>query len=400
MLALPARHEFEMKIAVISHKVCWRSDSSPTGYATDGGFPFQMRAIAELFDEMRLMVPVESGARPKGEVAISGHQISVVPLEVPRGRELRRKLLLPIWLVRNLALIIGEVRRADAVHTPIPGDVGTIGMLVAMALKKPLLVRYCGNWYVRRTAAEYFWRWLLERIAGDRTVVLATGGADNPPSSNNSHVRWIFSTSLKQSELEECGSGRGGIHQSGPRLIIAARQERSKGTGLVIESLSLLETHYPAISLDVVGDGAALEEFRALANQCHVGHRVRFHGKLDHSGVIGLLKAADIFCFPTTSSEGFPKAVIEALACGLPVVSTRVSVLGKLIGEGGGVLLESATAVELARGIRWCLADAERYEVLSSTAVQTAAQYSLERWRDTIGSLLTPSWGPLRSLNV
>jgi glycosyltransferase involved in cell wall biosynthesis len=389
-----------MRLAVVSHKVCWPSDSSPTGYATDGGFPFQMRAISELFDEMRLLVPVEGISRPKGEVTLSGDRISIVPLDVPRGRDLRRKLLLPVWLLRNLRRIIREIRRADAVHTPIPGDVGSIGMLVAMALRKPLFIRHCGNWYVRRTAAEYFWRWLLERTAGDRTVVLATGGADDPPSNYNPQVRWIFSTSLRQSELEECASGREGIHQSGPRLIIAARQEREKGTGLIIESLSLLETHYPDISLDVVGDGAALEEFRALANQCHVAHRVRFHGKLNHSSVIALLKTADVFCFPTTSSEGFPKAVIEALACGLPVVSTRVSVLGKLIGEGGGVLLESATAAEVARGIRWCLADAERYEVLSSTAVQTAARYSLERWRDTIGSLLTPSWGPLSSLNV
>ena len=113
-----------------------------------------------------------------------------------------------------------------------------------------------------------------------------------------------------------------------------------------------------------------------------------------------LLKRADLFCFPTTSSEGFPKAVLEALACGLPVVSTRVSVLGELVGAGGGTLLDDATPTEVARGIRWCLADVERYEALSSAAVRTAAQYSLERWRDTIASFLTPGWGPLSSLNA
>lgn len=359
-----------------------------------------MRAISELFDQTRLIVPVDKTSRPDGEVALSGHKLSILPLEVPRGRDLRRKLLLPIWLVRNLPIIIREVRGADAVHTPIPGDVGTIGLLIAMLLRKPLFVRHCGNWFVRRTVAEYFWRWLLERRAANQTVVLATGGAENPPSTRNPRVRWIFSTSLRESELRECASVRSAFQRNGPRLIISARQERAKGTGTLIESLPLLEIDYPEISLDVVGDGAGLEEFRTIAEQCQVAHRVRFHGKVNHAGVIALLKEADLFCFPTTSSEGFPKAVVEALACGLPVVSTRVSVLGKLVGEGAGFLIDSATPTEVARGVRWCLADVTRYEALSTAAIRTASDYSLERWRDTIESFLTPRWGPLSSLHA
>ncbi|MGH7603727.1 MAG: glycosyltransferase [Gemmatimonadaceae bacterium] len=213
-------------------------------------------------------------------------------------------------------------------------------------------------------------------------------------------MRWIFSTSLREAELTECATVRTGFYGTGPKLIIAARQEWEKGTAAVIESLSLLEVHYPTISLDVVGDGDALSEFKNIAAQSGVANRVRFHGKVDHAAVMALLKNADLFCFPTTSSEGFPKVVVEALACGLPVVSTPVSVLGQLIGAGGGTLLENASPVEVARGIRWCLADTRRYEALSSAAVATAAQYSLERWRDTIAAVLTSGWGPLSSLNA
>lgn len=389
-----------MRLAVLSHKVCWPSENSPSGYATDGGFPIQMHAMSELFDETRLLVPVEQRKHASGELPLSGRRLSVVPLVTPKGRNLSRKLLLPLWLVKSLSTVIGEIWRADAVHTPIPGDIGTIGLLVALILRKPLLIRHCGNWFVRRTAAEYFWRWILELTAGDRTVVLATGGATTPPSAKNLSVRWIFSTSLRERELKECAAPRTGFPESGPRLIIAARQERAKGTGAVIESLPLLEERYPNISLDVVGDGDALPEFRMTAKNCGVAHRVRFHGKLDHAGVMSLLRDADIFCFPTVSSEGFPKAVLEALACGLPVVTTRVSVLGELIGAGGGMLLDDATPVEVANGIRWCLADERRYQMLSSAAIHTASEYSLEKWRDTIGSLLIPRWGPLSSAHA
>ncbi len=389
-----------MRLAVVSHKVCWPSAGAAAGFATDGGFPFQMKAIAELFDETRLVVPVDSHRRPAGESPLSGRNLSVVPLERPKGHDLGRKLGLPLWLFKNFSSIYREVRAADAVHTPIPGDIGTIGLLVAMLLGKPLFIRYCGNWAFRRTAAEYFWRWLMERAAGSHTVVLATGGGAEPPSRRNANIRWIFSTSLRESELRRFGAVRHRPSPDGPCLIIAARQERAKGTGAVIEALTMLGNEYPGISLDVVGDGEALPEFRLLAESLGVAHRVRFHGKLDHSGVMQLLGKADLFCFPTTSSEGFPKAVLEALACGLPVITTRVSVLGDLIGAGGGVLLDAATASEVARGVRSCLSDQQRYREISAAAVRTAADYSLERWRDTIASFLTPGWGPLRSLHA
>jgi hypothetical protein len=60
-----------MKLAVFSHKGCWPCAASPTGYATDGGFPFQMAAIAELFDETVLPVVWEATERvklPCGEI--------------------------------------------------------------------------------------------------------------------------------------------------------------------------------------------------------------------------------------------------------------------------------------------------------------------------------------------
>jgi glycosyltransferase involved in cell wall biosynthesis len=356
-----------------------------------------MKAISELFDETRLVVPVASVRRAAGEVALSGHNLSVVPVEVPAGQDLRRKLGLPRWLLRNLATIIREIRNADAVHTPIPGDLGTIGMLVAMALRKPLFIRYCGNWLVRKTLAERLWGWLLQRKAGARTVVLATGGGPTPPSSRNSSLRWIFASSLTQSELRRYATVRHAPSPHGPKLVIACRQERKKGTGEVIESLRLLEKTYPNISFDVIGEGVHLSEFRETAERCNVAPRVRFHGKVNHAGVMELLSGSDLFCFPTRASEGFPKAVLEALACGLPVVSTRVSVLGDLLSAGGGVLLDDISPEAIAAGIDWCLGDDARYRQLSADAIRIAAAYSLEVWRDTIGAHLTAGWGSLRA---
>jgi glycosyltransferase involved in cell wall biosynthesis len=382
-----------MKLVVFSSKRCWPSQESESGYATDGGFPFQMRALSELFQSTRVVVPCAEGGSRVGESPLTGTNLSIVPLTVPRGSDLRRKLGFPFWLMRNAPVLIREFYRADAIHSPIPGDVGTIGMLLAFLFRKPLFVRHCGNWFVQRTTAEYFWKWFMEKFAGGRKVMLATGGGFEPPSSRNRAIRWIFATTLTEHELEIYQTGRGELAKQSVRLIIACRQEREKGTGIVIESLPLIIKDFPGATLDVVGDGRDLVEFKQKAEELGLGDRINFHGKVDHTRLMNLLRRADLFCYPTRASEGFPKVVHEALACGLPVVTTRVSVLPQVIGNGCGVLIEKAAPAEVAEAVHYCLEDANRYRAMSDEALETAQQYSLEQWRDTIGDMLRTAWG-------
>ena len=385
-----------MKLVVVSHKPCWPSSNSPSGFATDGGFPYQMRALSELFDETRIVVPCSAPSNRPGEKALVGDKLKVTSLTTPAGEGIWRKFGVSIWIMINGPVLLREIWRCDVVHTPIPGDIGTIGMLLAFVLRKPLVVRHCGNWLVQRTVAERFWKWFMERFAGGRNVMLATGGAAGPPSSINSKIRWIFSTSLTKRELEEYSRTRVQAGERSPRLITVCRQEKGKGTDVVIKSLPLIIKNFPGVSLDVVGDGGALQGFKEQALLLGLSERVTFHGNVDHDEVIKLLHQADLFCFPS-ASEGFPKTVLEALACGLPVVTTHVSVLPKLLNSGCGYLIDEATPSAFAHAVFACLSNIENYRAMSAQATLTARQYSLEEWRDTIGELLRTICGPLRS---
>jgi glycosyltransferase involved in cell wall biosynthesis len=203
---------------------------------------------------------------------------------------------------------------------------------------------------------------------------------------------------LKEQDFKACFSRRAAPDPERIRLIIACRQDRERGTGRVIESLPLILKDFPQAALDVVGDGDALTEFKGLAATLGVSERITFHGKVDHPTVMRLFRQADLFCYPTAASEGFPKVVLEALACGLPVVTTRVSVLPELISNGCGLLLEDSRPEMLAQAVRAILADADDYRAMSARAAAIAQQYSLEHWGATIGQMLRVAWGrPLRS---
>ncbi len=328
---------------------------------------------------------------------LTGHRLAVAAVSEPGGTGVGRKLGLAIWLIVNSRVLIREILRADAVHVPIPGDIGTLGMLLAFLLRKPLFVRHCGNWFIQKTAAEQFWKWFMERFAGGKNVMLVTGGATEPPSPRNPNLHWIFSTSLTRHELETCFTRRLPLSSERRRLIIVCRQDREKGAGIVIKSLPVILKYFPNITLDVVGDGGALDEFKALANELQVEQQITFHGKVNHAKVLGLLQQADLFCYPTKASEGFPKVVLEALACGLPVITTRVSVLPQLIRNGSGVLLEEATPEALSEAVINCLNGTNDYAMMSTAAVKTAQSYSLEGWREAIGERLNKAWGKLQT---
>src|ERR1035441_2148237 len=129
------------------------------------------------------------------------------------------------------------------------------------------------------------------------------------------------------------------------------------------------------------------------AAELGIGEKVVFHGKVNHTEVIRLLQSAHVFCFPT-QSEGFPKVVLEALACGLPVIATPVSVLPTLLSSGCGILIQPHPAA-IAKAVCDLASSPERFKLMSAKARETAREYTLERWSDRIGGYLSASWGPL-----
>jgi len=385
-----------VNLVVISHKPCWMSTNSISGYVTDGGFPLQMAILSELFDQTTLLLPVQKSTPDAGMLPLTGSNLRVRPLgQLPNSQRERRLYTIP-WLALNSFKILNEIMAADAVHIPIPGDIGTIGMLLAQLLQKPLFVRHCGNWDRRLTLAERFWRWYMERYAGGKRVFMATGESPVPPSQKNPNIQWIFSTSLSEKDIETFGAILPKQLSNPVRLITVGRQESGKNTGKIIRSIPLILNKGIDIHLDVVGTGTQLVKLQELAIQLKIENRVKFHGRVDHHSVFKLLQNADIFCFPT-DSEGFPKAVVEALACGLPVIATPVSVLPNLIGDSAGIILRDKSEDAIAKAVIQLCSDRANYSRLSLQAKLIARNYSLERWSNVISMRLSAQWGDLKS---
>ena len=119
-----------------------------------------------------------------------------------------------------------------------------------------------------------------------------------------------------------------------PRIACVARLLPYKGHSVLLRAVAGAPPPLAGAELELVGDGPLRAALEAEAAQ--LGLRVRFHGSVPEPAVADVLDRADVFALPSIIApdgdmEGIPNALIEAMAAGLPAVSTRQSGVPELI---------------------------------------------------------------------
>jgi glycosyltransferase involved in cell wall biosynthesis len=145
------------------------------------------------------------------------------------------------------------------------------------------------------------------------------------------------------------------------------------------------------------GDGT-YQAARAVARELGVEDRIEFPGGVTKATVPGWLDRFDIF-LNTTNVDNTPVSVMEAMACGLCVVSTNVGGLPYLLADGEDALLaEPGDAVSLARAVSRVLAEKGLSGRLSRNARKKVEQFdwsiTIPQWETLLRSLEYPADGP------
>lgn len=167
-------------------------------------------------------------------------------------------------------------------------------------------------------------------------------------------------------EKREQTRRRLGLTADQPVLATVSRLEYEKGVQFAIRALADLNDD---VVLLVAGAGVYRMALDALVEQLGLTHRVRFLGFVYAEDLPDVLNAADIFLAPTLREEGLPISVIEALACGLPVIAAAAGGVPTAIEEDqNGYLIPMGDVGALAERIRRLLAHPELRQQMSATA--------------------------------
>ena len=168
------------------------------------------------------------------------------------------------------------------------------------------------------------------------------------------------------------------INSNDPILLAVGRLVEKKSPINTLRAFSVVAQQHKKALLQVVGDGPLRERCVQFVQEHGLQDRVRFMGPLDHDQVAMHMKKARIFVqhsvrAPNGDCEGTPVAIIEALACGLPVVSTKHAGIPDVVQHGqSGWLVDEGDFESMARHILDLLNNNDRCATMGAHGRQNA----------------------------
>ena len=148
-----------------------------------------------------------------------------------------------------------------------------------------------------------------------------------------------------------------GISAEEKIIISVARLDPVKGVDYLIKATALVGGGIPDLRLIVIGDGEQRKQLEELINRLYLDSKVHLLGFLSHQQISEYLNMSDVFVLPSRH-EGLGIALIEAMACGVPVIGSRVDGIPDVIDDGkNGILVPPGDVNELAEAIERLLRD-------------------------------------------
>lgn len=173
-----------------------------------------------------------------------------------------------------------------------------------------------------------------------------------------------------------------------PHLLCVGRLVPAKGQRVLIEACRQLRDRGRRFRLTVAGDGPDRGALEKSVARLGLDACVRFTGALNEAQVLALYHQADLFVLPSFA-EGIPVVLMEAMAAGVPCITTRITGIPELIGsEQDGVLVTPSDAGELRMAIERLLDDAElRMTIARQARARVVAAFDLRASIDRLGRI-------------
>ncbi|MBN2225026.1 MAG: glycosyltransferase family 4 protein [Deltaproteobacteria bacterium] len=285
--------------------------------------------------------PVKASGLFRKLSSYAGKKIALAALSTARiiGRER------PNIIHAHFATAPAAVARAVSILTGIPyGFSAHAYDLFKEPIDREFLAQKCADAAFVRCISEYNRRYLIETTGADETKFhVIHCGVDTR--------RFVFD------RLKPKG------HPRKKTIVTVGNLVQQKGIRYLLEALSDPSLDQKGYRTVIIGDGPLKAELMRQA--VSLGVNADFLGAVDNRKVVQFYREADLFVLPSVTcsdghKDGIPVVLMEAMACGVPVISTRLSGIPELVEDGkNGILVPEKDARALSGAIGRLLADAD-----------------------------------------
>ncbi|OQA06325.1 MAG: Alpha-D-kanosaminyltransferase [bacterium ADurb.Bin374] len=360
-----------------------RFDRTPDGaFWTDSAFPYAFwNRYREEFPEVRVLARVRDVPMPPPRAARSdGPGVTFAPVPYYVG---------PWAFMLNRGNVRTAMRRAigpyDAVLFRVPAPLPALCLDFLSRRGQPFGVEVLGDPIDLFSPGTYttpalplirFLTWLeLRRICRRAAVAAYVTREALQRRYPTKGVSFGYSdVSLAEGELACRPRKFPGNVPPFRLLFVGSLHHRQKGPDVLLRAVRDLQLAGLDISITIVGDGPERPGLEGLAGELGITACVRFAGTFSERRMImELLREAHLFVLPSRA-EGLPKALVEAMATGLPCLSTPVGGIPEILEAED--LVPAGDHEALARAIERCLVNPARWEDMSRRNVSTARRFT------------------------
>ena len=256
-----------------------------------------------------------------------------------------RILQLPFFMISFLLMALKVSRKSDIIHS-YWSVAGLIALTIKAINKTPVILTIWGSdiLFTKIPVFSYFYRLFLKQANfilcesqhfKDQLVDFGI------PEILISVIAYgIDYDTFKPSDKLECRK-KLGLPAGNFIILSVGNLIKLKGYNFLIDAIPKFLTRHPNAHFILVGDGENRIQLEIQAKKLDVYNNLQFVGQQHASEIPGWLNSADIFVHPSLS-EGTPNSIIEAMACGLPVLATAVGDIPNIIDSGhDGILIPS-----------------------------------------------------------
>lgn len=372
-----------MKFAIITHAIHKNNNNKLFAYEP---YVREMNLWGKYADEIKIVAPISLESISKIEKEYEHSNISI--LKIPSfdilnfKNKLKTVTIIPIIILRIFKVMFW----ADHIHLRCPGNVGLLGCFVQLLFPfKPKTVKYAGNWdpKSKQPLSYRIQKRIISNTFLTRNCKVLVYGEWKNQSKN---IIPFFTASYNKSEIKNFPNK---VFNDVIKFIFVGAFSKGKQPLLIVKVIQELLLKNYNVHLDMYGKGEKTIEVEQYIIGNKLDSNITLHGNKSKEIVKKAFQEAHFLLF-ISKSEGWPKVVAEAMFWKCLPISTNVSCVKYMLGDGlrGSVVNPSISVNELVAIILRYLENIDLYKQKVLNAQKWSQDYTLDKFSIEIKQLL------------
>lgn len=373
-----------MKFLIITHVLHKQQNNQWFAYAP---YVNEMNLWFKYVDEVEIVAPILINKTSSIEHPYLHNNIKFNKIPSIAFINFKQSFLSIFLLPSIFFKIFKACKETDHIHLRCPGNIGLLGCLVQILFpSKPKTAKYAGNWdpNAKQPLSYKLQKWILRNTFLTKNMTVLVYGDWNHQTKN---IKSFFTATYKNSEIEKPIKRE---YSGMLKFVFVGSLVEGKRPLFAIKLVEELYKQGKQITLDLYGDGVLKEVLQNYIVENKLEDVIVVHGNQSKEIIKEVLRKAHFSILPSIS-EGWPKAIAEAMFFGVIPIATKISCVPNMLDYGErGILIEPKLNVATTI-INKALPNVLLLEGMSQKASNWAQSYTLEVFEEEISKLIMPS---------